>query len=485
VNTRAAAALVACLTLAGGAPAAAAGQDDGTPPRILLDQSPRAVEYQLARLSDAQLARVERHADDPRYVPVYQAILRRSSLDEALRDEALSALVAFRSTTAVRVLLDALAGATEVDQAGPLLRKLASLPAAELATDTAAADAVIDAAAVDADAPVVRGAWIVQAGARGAGPALLSRAAGRRQRVALFDALADLARAADPRVGGTAAAAPPDLALFVPHVHETAFDEADVDVRAAAIRALGALVPDTTILEGLADIAANAPDIAVMVAIVDAAAALPRSAWTGGRVESLARAIVGWVSRLGPAERTGPAAIDAIALADALAGRAPPAAAAALRADLRTLGVRVVRLSTVFEQVAFDTRWFVVEAGRPVQIVFFNPDAMPHNVVIGTPGSLEAIGTAGGAMPLPDDPSTKPFVPDMPEVLAATELINQDETARLSFTAPDEPGDYVFVCTFPGHWVRMYGVMKVVADLAVWETRPDVPADPLTGKPFD
>ena len=144
----------------------------------------------------------------------------------------------------------------------------------------------------------------------------------------------------------------------------------------------------------------------------------------------------------------------------------------------------MVRLETLPEQVAFDLRWFVVEAGKPVQIVFFNPDAMPHNVVIGAPGSLELVGTTGGAMPMPADPAVKAFVPDVPEVLEATALITQGNTERLGFTAPDAPGEYVFVCTFPGHWVRMYGVMLVVPNLDAWEAAPTVPTDPMTKQPF-
>jgi azurin len=31
----------------------------------------------------------------------------------------------------------------------------------------------------------------------------------------------------------------------------------------------------------------------------------------------------------------------------------------------------------------------------------------------------------------------------------------------LRFFAPDEPGDYPYICTFPGHWRVMKGVMKV------------------------
>jgi putative heme-binding domain-containing protein len=36
---------------------------------------------------------------------------------------------------------------------------------------------------------------------------------------------------------------------------------------------------------------------------------------------------------------------------------------------------------------------------------------------------------------------------------------------KLSFEAPTEPGVYPYVCTYPGHWRRMYGALYVVADL--------------------
>ena len=36
---------------------------------------------------------------------------------------------------------------------------------------------------------------------------------------------------------------------------------------------------------------------------------------------------------------------------------------------------------------------------------------------------------------------------------------------KLSFVAPKEPGVYPYVCTYPGHWRRMYAAMYVVADL--------------------
>ena len=104
-----------------------------------------------------------------------------------------------------------------------------------------------------------------------------------------------------------------------------------------------------------------------------------------------------------------------------------------------------------------------------MQIVLANTDAMSHNLIVGAPGSLQAIGTAGAAMAVSADPAVKPFVPALPSVLFSTRLLQGGETERLAFTAPATPGEYIYVCTFPGHWVRMYGVMLVVPNLDAWE----------------
>jgi plastocyanin len=143
-----------------------------------------------------------------------------------------------------------------------------------------------------------------------------------------------------------------------------------------------------------------------------------------------------------------------------------------------------VRLGTIVEQMLYDVRWFVVEAGKPVQVVFTNIEAMPHNVVIGRPGSLSEIATLGAAMPLPTDPAAKAYVPNTPLVLWSTRLVKEGETERINFTAPAVPGEYVFVCTFPGHATRMYGVMLVVPDRNAWDAKPVVPIDPMTKSPF-
>lgn len=121
----------------------------------------------------------------------------------------------------------------------------------------------------------------------------------------------------------------------------------------------------------------------------------------------------------------------------------------------------VIRLSVIKNQMKYDKTLIEVPAGKPIEIVFENPDFMQHNVVIGTPGSRETIGKAADAMASDSKAAEMNYVPRIPEVLFSTRLVNPQETVRLSFIAPDQPGDYPFVCTFPGHWSIMNGVMKV------------------------
>jgi putative heme-binding domain-containing protein len=100
-----------------------------------------------------------------------------------------------------------------------------------------------------------------------------------------------------------------------------------------------------------------------------------------------------------------------------------------------------------------------------VEVVFENVDIMPHNLVFTSPGSLAAVGIAGEEMVAQPDAFEKQFVPDRPEVLFASKLLQPGEIERIRFTAPTALGEYPYVCTFPGHWRRMYGTMHVVSSL--------------------
>jgi azurin len=258
----------------------------------------------------------------------------------------------------------------------------------------------------------------------------------------------------------------------------------DASTRAQALNAVGWTRRDRATFDFLTQTLSTATDADSRYAAIHSLDALPEDAWTTSSLEPLAKAIVTVVAATPADRRTEPPVLEAIQFGDRIAGKLTGDTARSIRRELRGLGVRVVRIQTIVEQLTFDVKWFAVEAGKPVQVVLLNIDAMPHNLVIGKPGSLQELGTAGGAMPMPADPAEKPFVPDSPLVLQSTKLLKEGETEHLSFIAPTEPGEYVFLCTFPGHWVRMYGVMLVVNSLDAWDASPTVPIDPVTKQPF-
>jgi putative heme-binding domain-containing protein len=67
-------------------------------------------------------------------------------------------------------------------------------------------------------------------------------------------------------------------------------------------------------------------------------------------------------------------------------------------------------------------------------------------------------------------------------VLWATRLLQPGETQTLRFVAPEAAADHPYVCTFPGHWIRMNGVMHVVLDVeAALAAEAIVPDGPRVG----
>lgn len=107
----------------------------------------------------------------------------------------------------------------------------------------------------------------------------------------------------------------------------------------------------------------------------------------------------------------------------------------------------------------FDQTLLTVKAGSRVRLVFRNSDDMLHNFVLTRPGRGQAVGEA--AMALGIDGNAKSFVPDSDDVLYHTALIQPETSDTIFFTAPTTPGDYDYVCTFPGHSLLMKGILRV------------------------
>jgi uncharacterized protein len=119
-----------------------------------------------------------------------------------------------------------------------------------------------------------------------------------------------------------------------------------------------------------------------------------------------------------------------------------------------------IQLAVVPAQLKFDKSEITVNARQLVQLVFSNTDEMPHNFVLGAAGALQQIGAGADALGGPDGLAMQ-YVPPVPQVLFATTLLNPGESVTVQFRAPAQPGDYPFVCTFPGHWRVMNGILRV------------------------
>ena len=139
----------------------------------------------------------------------------------------------------------------------------------------------------------------------------------------------------------------------------------------------------------------------------------------------------------------------------------------------------VIRLGVVPHQLKFDKNELTVAAGQLVELVFTNPDVMQHNFLLGTSGSLPDIGAAADAMMTRPDGAAQQFVPAIPQVLFATALVDPGQAITVQFRAPDQPGQYPYVCTFPGHWRVMNGILHVGPPAAGQGSGPVPSASPI------
>jgi len=197
--------------------------------------------------------------------------------------------------------------------------------------------------------------------------------------------------------------------------------------------------------------------------------------WPKDEAKTQIEVVLKYIRSLPVAERTTPVALDMMQLGEGLAGLLPLLEAREARVELAEIGVRVIRVGTLFDQMSYDKERLVVQAGKPVEFHFENTDIMPHNFVIVTPGNLEKIGNAAEAFATDPTAAAKQYVPAMPKgvTLLASKLLQSRQAEQLKFAAPKEPGIYPYVCTYPGHWRRMHGALYVVADLNAYLENPE------------
>lgn len=108
----------------------------------------------------------------------------------------------------------------------------------------------------------------------------------------------------------------------------------------------------------------------------------------------------------------------------------------------------------------FDIQKLTLKAGSRVRLVFQNTDDMLHNLVIVQPNSAIKVGEM--ALNLGLDGLSRQYIPDTDMVLFYTNLLEPGMTETIYFQVPEEPGEYEYVCTVPGHYFAMRGLLLVV-----------------------
>ncbi len=106
----------------------------------------------------------------------------------------------------------------------------------------------------------------------------------------------------------------------------------------------------------------------------------------------------------------------------------------------------------------YDLEQIEVPEGSKVKLTFNNNDDMLHNLVITNPGKGDEVGKKAMEMGL--DGAQLAYVPQSEDVLFNTCLLQPETSESIYFVAP-KAGDYTYVCTFPGHYLNMRGMMKV------------------------
>ncbi|HEY6564025.1 MAG TPA: c-type cytochrome, partial [Pirellulaceae bacterium] len=119
-----------------------------------------------------------------------------------------------------------------------------------------------------------------------------------------------------------------------------------------------------------------------------------------------------------------------------------------------------IEVTALPQRMAYGPSRIAARANRALEIVFRNDDEMPHNWVLGHPGSLAALGAAADALAADPEGPARGYLPSGDNILAASPMLEPRHTASVVIHLPKGAADYPYLCTYPGHWRRMVGVLR-------------------------
>jgi azurin/glucose/arabinose dehydrogenase len=428
---------------------------------------PAAIRYLLRTLNVAEILKM------PRTVDVCDNILGRAGVPDATRAEALATLVKERETPAVTLLLNTLDVPAELDVRG-VGRLLLTQPPADLAAQRAR---LVKLGHLDtsearsfAFAAVILGDNTLDKAFAEIGDSPLSFQS-------LIGALHLL-----PNATLRATAYERVMPLLTQPVTE--FRGPDSVIAATQRDAIRTAVATRREPAAVFDALAKMIDRGDQVnAAAQGIRGLPRTAWSPAGTALAAHGLVKWAAKTHSSERTDRNYVETIQVAEDLAGALPAEESTKLRDQLSKLRVLSFVVRAVVEEMRYDVPRIVVPAGRPFTIIFDNPDVMPHNLIVVQPGARERIGTEAMKLP-PDhvDRQGRAWVPESREIIAGTKLVETGQSETLRLAAIREEGTYEYVCTFPGHWVMMWGQLVVTKDVEAY-LKANPAAKPATPAP--
>lgn len=140
------------------------------------------------------------------------------------------------------------------------------------------------------------------------------------------------------------------------------------------------------------------------------------------------------------------------------------ASAAAPSASVASASAAAIFEVTANDTMKFNVTRLEVKAGQDVKVTLTNMGTLPkaamgHNWVLLKKGADVKAFTDAAVMAAATD-----YVPAAlaDQVIAHTKLLGPKQSEEVSFKAPAEPGEYVFICSFPAHYLTgMKGVLVV------------------------
>jgi azurin len=117
-------------------------------------------------------------------------------------------------------------------------------------------------------------------------------------------------------------------------------------------------------------------------------------------------------------------------------------------------------VNSISDLPEFDVKELTVKPNEVIALTFKNDSPSylkrEHNWVLITPGREKELGVAAEqAGP------QRAYIPESEDVLAHSRVVMSGQTDTIYFRSPSEPGDYPYLCTYPGHHHRENGVLHV------------------------